>query len=147
MSEIQMSILLMIGIIVVVTIIKVCKQRRTNQRGEIYTPPPVSHQIETQFGPVNYYANDRNNMADNWFQFEFKKVENRWLVYILRMPCLDGRDPNLHYTHRYKDNNRYWICYDPQPDNLKDAQTIARGWADRELEYIATGRHFEEQIW
>lgn len=100
-----------------------------------------------EFGPVNYYANDRHNRKDKWFQFQYKKVGDEWLTYILRMPSLEGRDGNLHFTHRYRRGSTYWICYDPQPKTLKDAQSISRAWADRELEYIATGTHFENQRW
>lgn len=106
-----------------------------------------SSEPATVLGPVNYYANVKHNQKDNWFQFEYKKVNGEWLAYILRMPDLNGSDPNLHYTHRYKKDGRYWVCYDPQPKNLKDAQTISKGWADRELEYITTGVHFEDQVW
>ena len=99
------------------------------------------------FGPVNYFANARHNQNDKWFQFEYKRENGMWLTYILRMPSLNGRDGNAHITHRYSGGGRYWICYDPQPRNLKDAQIISRVWADRELEYIATGVPFERQIW
>ena len=101
----------------------------------------------TTIGPVNYYANTRHRQADNWFQFEYRKEDGEWLVYILRMPNLRGRDPGAHETHRYTDGESYWICYDPQPRRLRDAQTITRAWADRELEYIATGVLFEDQRW
>ncbi len=101
----------------------------------------------TTIGQVNYYANTRHRQADNWFQFEYRKEDGEWLVYILRMPNLRGRDPGAHETHRYTDGESYWICYDPQPRRLRDAQTITRAWADRELEYIATGVLFEDQRW
>lgn len=101
----------------------------------------------TELGPVNYYANDRHNRKDKWFQFYYKKVNGEWLTYILRMPSLNGRDGNLHITHRYHRDDKYWICYDPQPKTLKDAQTVSRAWADRELEYISTGINFENQRW
>lgn len=99
------------------------------------------------FGPVNYFANARHNQSDKWFQFEYKKENGVWLTYILRMPNLNGRDGNAHITHRYSGGGKYWICFDPQPKCLKDAQIISRVWADRELEYIATGVPFEKQNW
>ncbi|MDO4344154.1 MAG: hypothetical protein Q4C50_05060 [Eubacteriales bacterium] len=101
----------------------------------------------TEFGPVNYFANDRHQSKDKWFQFKYKKVGGKWLAYIQRMPNLNGRDPNLHFTHRYHSENMYWVCYDPQPETLKDAQIVSKRWADRELEYISTGIKFEDQRW
>lgn len=98
-------------------------------------------------GPVNYFANARHNQKDRWFQFMYRKVNGEWLAYILRMPSLNGRDPDLHITHRYNNGNTYWICYDPQPRTLEGAQSVSRAWSDRELEYIATGIPFEEQKW
>ena len=101
----------------------------------------------TQLGPVNYYANRKHNQQDNWFQFEYKLVNGVWLAYILRMPNLNGRSEDGHSTHRYGKDGRFWVCYDPQPKTLKEAQIISKAWADRELEYIATGVLFERQSW
>lgn len=100
-----------------------------------------------KIGPVNYFANTKGYVKDRWFQFKFVWESNEWHAYILRMPSLKGRDPNLHYTHRYTNGNKYYICYDPMPTNLKDMMTVARAWADRELEYITTGVLFENQVW
>ena len=115
------------------------------------TTPRTSTHASTDnrdsLGIVNYYANTRHNQKDNWFQFEIKKVNGVWLSYILRMPSLNGRNGDLHKTHRYNADGRYWICYDPQPDNPHDAHLICKGWADRELEYITTGTLFENQNW
>ena len=106
-------------------------------------PPPVNTPSAiTELGPVNYYANDSHNSPDVWFQFQYKKVGDKWLTYIARMPGLQGRDPNLHLTHRYTNGSTYWICRDPQPANLKDAQAVSRVWADCITEYIATGKTF-----
>ena len=100
-----------------------------------------------EFGPVNYYANARHGQKDCWFQFLYRKVNGQWLTYILRMPSLNGRSGDLHLTHRYRYENIYWICYDPQPRTLEGAQSVSRAWSDRELEYISTGVPFEEQVW
>ncbi len=126
---------------------------RTVQRNNVANTavPRTNTQISANngdsFGIVNYYANTRHHQKDNWFQFEIKKVNGVWLSYILRMPSLNGRDDDAHKTHRYNANGRYWICYDPQPSTLHDAQLICKAWADRELEYITTGTLFENQNW
>lgn len=155
-------IIAVVVLIIIAVIIKICiqkhKERARNNNHSVTENVSVrsfssasntqSYSCEiTELGPVNYYANDRHNRKDKWFQFYYKKVNGEWLTYILRMPSLNGRSGNLHITHRYHSNGEYWICYDPQPKTLKDAQTISRAWADRELEYIATGTPFENQIW
>ena len=148
---------IIIGSILLVALIKVIYQIYKNKVGErstyrpIQTSTPNSNcQISTgirEFGPVNYYANARHNKKDRWFQFMYREVNGEWLAYILRMPSLNGRDGDLHLTHRYKNENIYWICYDPQPRSLEGIQSVSRAWADRELEYISTGVPFEEQHW
>lgn len=148
---------LIVGIIAIVAIGKIIYQIYKNRRGErgSYQPlrtSPVNSgsqlpAVIEEFGPVNYYANARRGQKDLWFQFIHRKVNGEWLTYILRMPSLNGRSGDLHLTHRYKNENTYWICYDPQPRTLEAAQSVTRAWADRELEYIATGLPFEEQQW
>jgi hypothetical protein len=150
---------LIIGVIVVVGISKIIYQIKNKNEGErgdyqqTSVPSTVSSNDLQQpsnlneFGPVNYYANARHKQKDRWFQFMYRKVNGEWLTYILRMPSLNGRSGNLHLTHRYKSENTYWICYDPQPRTLEGAQSVSRAWGDRELEYIATGVPFEDQSW
>ena len=41
----------------------------------------------------------------------------------------------------------YYVSTRSKQEKLTAAQAIARGWADRELEYIATGTPFENQRW
>ena len=160
-----MMIAFIAGVLVVATICKALYRAYKQRTGERFRDPQgrttytvprpnvssgpqrtVQKQL-TELGPVNYYANERHNQTDKWFQFMYRKVNDQWLTYILRMPSLNGRDGNCHLTHRYKKDNTYWICYDPQPKTLKEAQIISKAWADRELEYIATGVPFEEQHW
>lgn len=164
MSEKYYFIIAILGIIILAMLINVfvkkSKERRissnitrsnttvarTNSTATAVRQQGQSSSGITEFGPVTYYANDRHNRTDKWFKFYYKKVNGEWLTYIKRMPSLNGRDGNLHLTHRYcNSSGEYWICYDPQPRTLKDAQTISRAWADRELEYIATGTPFENQ--
>lgn len=160
-NKLYLTIILVV-LIVIAVIIKFCIQKhkehvRNNNHSVLENVSTRSlssssntHSYNTEItelGPVNYYANDRHNRKDKWFQFYYKKVNGEWLTYILRMPSLNGRDGNLHITHRYHNSGKYWICYDPQPRTLKDAQSISRAWADRELEYISTGIDFERQRW
>lgn len=148
---------IIVGSILLVALVKVIYQIYKNRVGErstyrsVQTSPVNSNQQSStgisEFGPVNYYANARHNQKDRWFQFMYRRVNGEWLAYILRMPSLNGRDGDLHLTHRYKNENTYWICYDPQPRSLEGIQSVSRAWADRELEYISTGVPFEQQHW
>ena len=112
------------------------------------TPTPSPASSSDRYGQstavLEYFANNPCNMSDNWFSFEFIKVENEWRAYIERMPDLNGRDADGHITHRYTDrvNDRLYVCFDPMPETLADSQNIARSWADHLLEYIDTGRTF-----
>ena len=169
MGELFGHRLLIVSIIAIISIViiicQICKKRREEREvhrrttrnaangSRTYRRLPVSPGVSSrpeavrEFGPVNYYANTKHNQKDCWFQFMYRLVNGEWLTYIIRMPGLNGRDGNLHLTHRYKNGDIYWICYDPQPRTLKDAQIISRAWGDRELEYITTGVPFEEQHW
>lgn len=114
------------------------------------TPSPESSSAQSsdRYGQstavLEYFANNPCNMSDNWFSFEFIKVQNEWRAYIERMPDLNGRDTDGHITHRYTDrvNDRLYVCFDPMPETLADSQNIARSWADHLLEYIDTGKTF-----
>lgn len=137
---------IVLAIVIITAIVKTIILSRSERNGETFSAPaPSSNSVSTtvtELGPVNYYANDSHNNPDKWFQFKYKKVGDEWLTYILRMPSLKGRDPNLHLTHRYRNGNTYWICRDPQPTTLRDAQNVSRVWADCIMEYIATGKTF-----
>lgn len=137
---------IVLAIVIITATVKMIMLSQSERNGETFSSPaPSSNSVSTtatELGPVNYYANDSHNNPDKWFQFKYKKVGNEWLTYILRMPSLKGRDPNLHLTHRYRNGNTYWICRDPQPTTLRDAQNVSRVWADCIMEYIATGKTF-----
>lgn len=100
-----------------------------------------------ELGPINYFANDRYGASDKWFQFKLVKTNGEWHAYINRMPSFGNRDDNLHITHRIPEGEKSYVCYDPMPTNLRDMITVTKAWADRELEYITTGTHFEDQNW
>lgn len=135
---------IVLAIVIITATVKTIMLSRSERNGETFSAPHSNSvsTTATELGPVNYYANDSHNNPDKWFQFKYKKVGNEWLTYILRMPSLKGRDPNLHLTHRYRNGNTYWICRDPQPTTLRDAQNVSRVWADCIMEYIATGKTF-----
>ncbi|MGN0485431.1 MAG: hypothetical protein ACI4HI_17975 [Lachnospiraceae bacterium] len=103
---------------------------------------PVKAENNTGVGPCVYYANDRHQQRDKEYKFYYKKVEDSWRAYILRMPSLGGRDPSGVVTHRLYDNGSPYVCWDSPVNSLKDMQTISKVWADNIQEYIATGKLF-----
>lgn len=115
---------------------------------EASTAGSAPETVSDAFGPCLYYANARYGQQDCSFEFYYMCVNGRWRAYIQRMPPLGSRSGDLHRTHRHKDGyGNHWVCFDPDPVTLKDMMTISRMWADRELEYIATGTSFENQRW
>ena len=93
---------------------------------------------------MEYFANNPHNHKDNHFTFRFKHIKHEWLIYIEKMPSLNGRSSDAHSTHRYTDslNGKRYVCRKPQPITLADAQAVARVWADNILEYIVKGTTF-----
>ncbi len=93
-------------------------------------------------GPIVYYAEDNHHSSDKLYKFNYKKVGTSWRAYIVRMPSLRGRDSSAHITHRLRDGDKYYVCWNRPVYSLKDIQTISRVWANNIQEYIATGRRF-----
>ena len=93
---------------------------------------------------MEYFANNPHNHPDNHFTFKFKNTGREWRIYIEKMPSLGRRASDAHSTHRYTDslNGKRYICRQPQPSSLADAQAVARVWADNILEYIVKGTTF-----
>ena len=110
------------------------------------TPRSVRMSEKTETGAMIYFANDKHGRADKEYRFNYKKINGAWRAYILRMPDLNGRDPNSIPTHRlWDENNNPYICWRGTVTSLKDMQNISRVWADNIQEYIATGKRFGEE--
>ena len=106
-------------------------------------PVTVTDASETETGPMVYYANDRNGSRDKEYRFNYKKINDAWRAYILRMPSLGSRDAGSIATHRlWDDNNNPYICWDSKVTSLSDMQNISREWADCIQEYKASGKRF-----
>lgn len=80
-------------------------------------------------------------------RFCFRIVE-RWngecRIYIVDQPSYCGWPTDGHSTHRYRDDNGYFVCVrdDLIPTNFSHAKAWARYWAERTTDYIRTGRPF-----
>lgn len=146
------AILIAIGITAVCKITSMfIKKRNTGAT----TTTATSHQSisdtrnSNETGIMVYYANDKHGRSDREYRFNYKRVYDSnfqkycWRAYIVRMPSLCGRDPDLHKTHRFTNgSSQYWVCWDSPVNTLKDMQNISRFWADSIQEYIATGKAF-----
>ena len=91
---------------------------------------------------VVYYAQSGSGQLDNEYHFKYRKLQDGWRAYILRMPNLRGRNGGGAITHRLYDHGRAYICWDRSVETLKDIKTISRVWADHIQEYIETGKRF-----
>lgn len=111
--------------------------------------PTPNTRNPNETGVMVYFANDKHGRSDREYRFNYKRVydsnfqKHCWRAYIVRMPSLCGRDPDLHKTHRFTNGSgQYWVCWDSPVNTLKDMQAISRVWADSLQEYIATGKLF-----
>lgn len=112
-----------------------------NQTGGRIVNVPMSSRSET--GDMIYFADNRHNLPDREYKFNYKKINGSWRAYIVKMPSLNGRDANSIPTHRLWDENHLpYICWQGTVTNLKDMQNISRVWANSIQEYIATGTRF-----
>ena len=144
-------------ILIVIGLTAVCKIAYMLFKKSQVESAPVATQTQNcstdrnsnETGVMVYYANDRHGRSDREYRFNYKRVYDSnlqkytWRAYIIKMPSLCGRDPNLHKTHRFTNGNgQYWVCWDSAVASLKDMQAISRVWADSIQEYIATGKLF-----
>ena len=144
-------ILIAIGITAICKITSMIIKKR-NRRSSTTTTAHQNapeHRNANETGVMVYYANDRHGRSDREYRFNYKKEYDSkfqkycWRAYIIRMPSLCGRDPDLHKTHRFTNGSgQYWVCWDSPVNTLKDMQAISRVWADSLQEYIATGKLF-----
>lgn len=91
-----------------------------------------------------YKGTYRTESGKNYFSFSYEKQSDGEIrVFIESQPDYQGRETNGHATHRYGvSSDRPHVCYDPPPENLKDAIEISKVWADKTEKYIDTGKKF-----
>ena len=140
MSEHLGSILSVFAI--VMCIISLRSRRGGNRRAPVQTPASGGTRSRTSTGPVIYFASDDCGLPSREYCFDYRKVNNTWRVYILKMPPLNRRSGAGSLTHRLSDGQMHYICWDRPIRTLENAQTISRAWADNVQRYIATGQRF-----
>lgn len=153
MNEWVRLILIVIGVVTVGKIISMLVKKdvpaRASTATQTQTTSSAASRNRTETDVMIYYANDRHGRPDKEYRFQYKWVYDTvlnaytWRAYIIRMPDLCGRDPDLHKTHRWRNGaGQYWVCWDSVLPTLKDIQSVSRVWADAIQEYIATGKRF-----
>ena len=151
MSDWVYVILIAIGFVAACKISYMLFKKSQNESTSVATQTQSNStkRNSNETGVMVYYANDRHSRSDREYHFNYKRVYDSnlqkytWRAYIVKMPSLCGRDPNLHKTHRFTNGNgQYWVCWDSPVNTLKDMQAISRVWADSVQEYIATGKLF-----
>ncbi len=77
------------------------------------------------------------------YKFSFEEQSNKeWRAYIEKQPSYDGRPSDVHSSHRYRKDNRYYVCWTKPFESLDEAKTIAAKWAEATQKYIKTGTRF-----
>ena len=71
-----------------------------------------------------------------------------WRAYILTPINYRDRADDGHTTHRYYDsaNDRYYVCWDPEPATLAEMKSIAAMWGELTHDYIRTGESINGQF-
>jgi len=91
------------------------------------------------------YYRTKDNSCD--ILFGFKHCYDGWRAYILTPVDYFGLDDDCHTTHRFYDleNDLFYVCWDPLPDNLEDCKQIAGLWSELTLTYLRTGEDIDGQ--
>lgn len=86
---------------------------------------------------ISYRTTD--GLADYQFSFE-EQPEDDWRIYIEWQPSYQGRETGIDATHRWSEDDRFYVCWTEDLHSLDDAKNIAALWADTTQNYIRTGR-------
>lgn len=101
-----------------------------------------AQRAERGTGSMIYMANGARPGQDNEFRFNYKKCGSGWRAYIIKMPSLGSRDSGVGVTHRFHDQEGYYVCWNSTIPTLKQMQTTSKIWADNIQKYIQTGQSF-----
>ncbi len=83
---------------------------------------------------------------NNTYEFSFERqLDGNIRPYIVTQPSYGSRDTDLHKTHRNKDGERYYVCWDTKLYTMADAKPVAAEWAKRTDRYVETGQPFKKE--
>lgn len=97
--------------------------------------------LPTNVHTWDYWAKDSPR---SHFRFQLVPFGGIFRIYILIQPPYQGRSEGLVATHRHQDSSGCYICIaaGTEPETVAEALSWYEYWADRTVEYIATGRGF-----
>lgn len=87
---------------------------------------------------MRYTASDGKSK----FLFELRERFGSWRIYICKQPGYGKRPDDATIVHRLTDGERKYICWSGKIRTREQAEALARHWAEKTVEYIATGRLF-----
>lgn len=115
---------------------------RCRNTGNRLRTSPARDPSYRDMGTSVYFTPERYGLTDNKYKFNYVRKDGSWRAYIVRMPDLNGRADSGSITHRLRDGDRYYVCWNCPVMTLNDIKAISHVWADGIQKYIATGQHF-----
>jgi hypothetical protein len=80
------------------------------------------------------------------FEFSFERqLDGSIRAYIVRQPDYGSRDSSLHTTHRLKDGERHYVCWNTTLYTMTEVKNVAADWSKRTDRYIRTGKPFKPE--
>lgn len=77
---------------------------------------------------------------DYTFRFEYRYTFwQGYRAYIVESPGYRGRSEDLHRTHRYRDDNQFYICWNTKIRKREQMDAVAELWSKATTMYIADG--------
>lgn len=77
---------------------------------------------------------------DYTFRFEYRySFWHGFRAYIVEAPDYRGRSEDLHRTHRYRDGNQFYICWNTKIRKREEMDAVAELWSKATTMYIANG--------
>ena len=76
------------------------------------------------------------------FTFDLCRLRSGWRIYIRRQPSYGRRPATAHISHRLTDDHGRFVCWRGALKTKAEAEAVARLWAEKTVEYIATGTTF-----
>lgn len=107
----------------------------------------ISHAIPIPTEPApapkreTVYYRTKDGRTDYGFSFEPLSTGN-YRIYIVMQPDYGSRDERSEFTHRRRDGDRRYVCWEGSLTSETDARKVAALWAECTEKYIHTGEGF-----
>ena len=89
---------------------------------------------------TDYIADIQYRGRNYHFRFKITKSDSDgFRAYIEEAPSYGSRSTSLHATHRLRDSNGHYICWNSRIDSLGAMKAVAQLWTKATVMYIADG--------